>query len=65
MDGHFIPKRDHSQVTAFKFRDVSPKPEAIFFLPLASDRIIQNTLAPFLSYVWPLPHHLFFEVLRE
>jgi hypothetical protein len=53
MHGHLIFKRNHPQVSAFKFRDRRPKSIAIVFLRLASHRIAQDKDAPFLLQIRP------------
>ena len=65
MDCDFIGKRDDPQEASLQLTDFSPKPISILLLRLDSNRRFNDTDANVLRYVWPLSHHLIFEVQRK
>ncbi len=65
MNGHFILKRDHPQVSPFEFRDLRPEPVPVAFLRFRPERIVQHARAPLLLQLRAFPQNLFLEVLGE
>lgn len=65
MDGHLILKRDHPQVASVKFGADAPEAEAIIFLRLVANWILNNADAPLLPEIRSLAKNFVLEIFGE
>ena len=65
MNSNLILERDDSQKSSLELVDLASKSIPVSLLDLASQRLFQNSNAPFLFQIWPLAQDLLLEILGK
>jgi hypothetical protein len=65
VNSNLILERDDSQKSSLELVDLASKSIPVSLLDLASQRLFQNSNAPFLFQIWPLAQDLLLEILGK
>jgi hypothetical protein len=65
MNCDLVFQRDNSQNSSLKFLNLAPKPTSVSLLQFASQRLFQNSDAPFLLQIGTLAQNFLLKIFRE